>query len=70
MGHHDPTYEQTLDPLDHDYEGLDNYADIAQQNKVIQAPSTSAQQFSLPKPSSNEYKLTQCPAYGTIAYKW
>ena len=66
MGHYDPTYELPSDPLDHDYERLDNYADMARQNKVIQLSTTpSAKQL----PNTDMYKLTQCQAYGALAYK-
>jgi hypothetical protein len=66
MGQHDPTYELPMDSLDHDYERLDIYTDGAQQNKAVQPPITPSSQQ---QPNSNGYKLTQCPAYGAIAYK-
>lgn len=64
--YHDPTYELPMDSLDHDYERLDIYSDASQQNRAIQASITPGQQ----PPNAIEYKLTQCPAYGAIAYKW
>ena len=65
---HDPTYELPMGQLDHDYERLDNYIDTAQQDKVTQ-PSIiipSARQL----PNTEKYTVTQCRAYGVIAYKW
>ena len=65
-GHHDPTFELTeLDPLDHEYEPLDNYNYMAQKNKAIQPPIPSARQSA----NTDNYKLTECPAYSAIVCK-
>lgn len=65
MGHrHHQTVELT-ESLDHDYEGLDIYTEITQQeNRVIQPSNHPAR-----LPNTHDYNITQCQAYGAFGYK-